>query len=141
MTLSGYFLAAILAPGVVYLMAQSNAMNLLVMGHDTATALGLPVKRTLVGLLTATSLMVSATVCHCGLIGFIGLVMPHLLRLFLGADHRILAPACLLAGGAYMIGCDILARTLPSQGEMPVGVMTALIGAPVFIVLLRRTSR
>jgi iron complex transport system permease protein len=90
-------------------------------------------------LLIATSFMVSATVCHCGLLGFVGLVMPHLLRLILGPDHRVLAPACILAGGGYMVLCDLLARTLPQQGEIPAGVITALIGAPLFILLLRRS--
>ena len=85
--------------------------------------------------------MVSATVSYCGLIGFVGLVMPHLLRLILGPDHRILVPACILGGGSYLVICDLLARTLPEQGEMPAGVITALIGAPLFILLLKRSKR
>jgi len=86
-----------------------------------------------------TSFIVSATVSYCGLIGFVGLVMPHLLRLALGPDHRILVPACILGGGAYMVVCDLLARILPQQGEMPAGVITAMIGAPLFIYLLKRS--
>ncbi|MCP4576736.1 MAG: iron chelate uptake ABC transporter family permease subunit, partial [bacterium] len=78
---------------------------------------------------------------HCGLLGFVGLVVPHLFRLMLGPDHRILAPACVLGGGAYMVLCDILARTLPKHGEMPVGVITAMVGAPLFIYLLKRSSK
>ena len=74
-------------------------------------------------------------------VGFVGLVMPHLLRLLLGPDHRVLVPACIFGGGAYMVVCDLLARVLPEQGEMPAGVVTALIGAPLFIYLLRRTER
>ncbi|MFW6324765.1 MAG: iron chelate uptake ABC transporter family permease subunit, partial [Desulfovibrionales bacterium] len=66
-----------------------------------------------------------------------GLVIPHLLRIILGPDHRVLVPACIFGGGAYLVLCDMLARTLPAQGEMPVGVITAMIGAPVFIMLLR----
>jgi iron complex transport system permease protein len=89
----------------------------------------------------ATSFMISATVSHCGLIGFVGLVIPHLLRMVLGPDHRVLVPACILGGGAYMVFCDLLARTLPRQGEMPAGVITALIGAPIFIALLKRSNR
>jgi len=85
--------------------------------------------------------MVSATVSQCGLLGFVGLVMPHLLRLMLGSDHRVLVPACVLGGATYMILCDVLARTLPRQGEMPAGVVTALIGAPLFILLLKRSAR
>jgi iron complex transport system permease protein len=79
--------------------------------------------------------MVSVTVSYCGLIGFVGLVMPHLLRLILGPDHRVLVPASILGGGAYLVICDLLARTLPQQGEMPAGVITALIGAPLFIII------
>jgi len=84
---------------------------------------------------------VSATVSHCGPVGFVGLVMPHLLRLVFGPDHRVLVPACVLGGGTYMVLCDLLARTLPEQGEMPAGVITALIGAPLFIILLKRSGR
>ncbi|OQY44346.1 MAG: hypothetical protein B6240_10675 [Desulfobacteraceae bacterium 4572_87] len=88
----------------------------------------------------ATSIMVSATVASCGPIGFVGLVIPHLLRLMIGPDHRVLVPACLLGGGAYVVLCDILARTLPEQGEMPAGVITAMIGAPLFIILLKKSG-
>ncbi len=84
--------------------------------------------------------MVSATVSQCGLIGFVGLVVPHILRLILGPDHRVLFPACLLGGSTYMVLCDVLARTLPRQGEMPAGVITAMIGAPLFIILLKRSG-
>ncbi|SMC28734.1 FecCD transport family protein, partial [Desulfacinum hydrothermale DSM 13146] len=93
------------------------------------------------GLLVVTSLMVSAAVCGSGLLGFVGLAVPHLLRLILGPDHRVLVPACVLGGGAYLVVCDALARWIPSQGEMPAGVLTAMIGAPLFIFLLRRSVR
>jgi len=85
--------------------------------------------------------MVSATVSYCGLVGFVGLVMPHLLRLVFGPDHRVLVPACILGGGTYMVFCDFLARILPKQGEIPAGVITAMIGAPLFIYLLKRSSK
>ena len=114
-------------------------MNLLLLGKDMALSMGVNIKIVTLTLLVATSFMVSATVSYCGLIGFVGLVMPHLLRLFLGPDHRILVPACVLGGGAYMVLCDLLARTLPEQGEMPAGVITAMIGAPLFIILLKRS--
>ena len=73
-------------------------------------------------------------------IGFVGLVIPHIFRLLLGPDHRLLVPACILGGGSYLIFCDLLARILPSSGEMPVGIITALVGAPLFILLLMRRS-
>ena len=102
---------------------------------------GINIKAVTITLLVTSSFMVSVTVSYCGLIGFVGLVMPHLLRLIFGPDHRILVPACILGGGAYLVICDLLARTLPEQGEMPAGVVTALIGAPLFILLLKRSER
>ena len=84
--------------------------------------------------------MVSATVSYCGLVGFVGLVVPHLLRMVFGPDHRVLVPACILGGGSYLVLCDVLARVLPRQGEIPAGVITAMIGAPLFIYLLKRSS-
>jgi iron complex transport system permease protein len=85
--------------------------------------------------------MVSIIVSLSGLVGFVGLVIPHIFRQLLGPDHRVLVPACLLGGASYLIFCDLLARVLPAAGEMPVGIITALIGAPLFILLLlgRRT--
>ncbi len=132
-------LAATLLPCFVLIFLLSNSMNLLLMGKDLARTTGVNIKAVSITLLVITSLMVSATVSHCGLIGFVGLVMPHLLRLIFGPDHRVLVPACILGGGAYMVFCDLLARILPAQGEMPSGVITAMIGAPLFIFLLKRT--
>jgi iron complex transport system permease protein len=134
-------LAAILAPcfGVIFLF--SHAMNLLLMGNEMARSMGLHLRSVTVALLVVTSLMVSAIVSYSGLIGFVGLVIPHLLRFVWGPDHRVLVPACILGGGAYLTACDILARSLPDQGEMPAGVITALIGAPLFIFLLKKTRR
>jgi iron complex transport system permease protein len=134
-------LALTLLPCFILLFWCSHSMNLLLMGREMAQSMGVNIKTVMVLLLVSTSFMVSATVSHCGLIGFVGLVMPHLLRLLLGPDHRVLVPACVLGGGAYMVFCDLLARILPQQGEMPAGVITALIGAPLFIYLLKRSSR
>ena len=134
-------LGATLLPCFILVFWLSNPMNLLLMGKEMAHTLGVNIKTVTVTLLVATSFMVSATVSYCGLLGFIGLVIPHLLRLLLGPDHRILVPACVLGGGAFLIFCDILARVLPKHGEMPAGVITAMIGAPLFIILLKRTSK
>lgn len=116
----------------------ARPMNLLLLGEEMAGSMGVNVRLMSFMLLLVTSLMVSATVCYSGLLGFIGLVVPHLLRLLFGPDHRVLIPACILGGAAYLVLCDLLARLLPSQGEMPVGVITALVGAPLFIILLQR---
>jgi iron complex transport system permease protein len=134
-------LALTLLPCFILLFWCSHTMNLLLMGREMAQSMGVNIRTVMVLLLVSTSFMVSATVSHCGLIGFVGLVMPHLLRLLLGPDHRVLVPACVLGGGAYMVFCDLLARILPKQGEMPAGVITALIGAPLFIYLLKRSNR
>jgi len=134
-------LAAMLFPCFILLFWLSHSMNLLLMGKEMAQSMGVNIKVVTVTLLVTTSFMVSATVSNCGPLGFVGLVIPHLLRLILGPDHRILVPACILGGSAYMVICDLLARILPEHGEMPAGVITALIGAPLFICLLKRTKR
>ena len=133
-------LMAILLPCFGIIFRYSNTMNLLLMGKELAQTTGVNIMRVTVILLIVTSFMVSATVSQCGLIGFVGLVVPHILRLILGPDHRVLVPACLLGGSTYMVLCDVLSRTLPRQGEMPVGVITAMIGAPLFIILLKRSN-
>jgi iron complex transport system permease protein len=134
-------LAAALLPCFILLFWLSNIMNLLLMGRDMAQTMGVNIKIVTITLLVVTSFMVSASVSYCGLIGFVGLVIPHLFRIILGSDHRILVPACVLGGGAYMVLCDLLAKILLSQGEMPAGVITALIGAPLFIYLLKRSGQ
>lgn len=134
-------LTAMLFPCYILIFWLSHSMNLLLMGKEMAQTMGVNIKAVTVILLLTTSFMVSATVSHCGLIGFVGLVMPHLLRLLFGPDHRVLVPACVMGGGAYMVLCDLLARTLPEQGEMPAGVITAIIGAPLFIFLLKRSRQ
>ncbi|MBE9543579.1 MAG: iron ABC transporter permease [Proteobacteria bacterium] len=134
-------LAGMLLPCFVIIFWHSHAMNLLLMGKEMAQATGISIKVVTITLLVTSSFMVSATVSYCGLIGFVGLVMPHLLRLILGPDHRILVPACILGGGSYLVICDLLARTLPQQGELPAGVVTAIIGAPLFIILLKKSGR
>ncbi len=133
-------LAAILFPCFLLIFWFSNSMNLLLMGKELAQTMGVNIKLVTVSLLVVTSLMVSATVSYCGLVGFVGLVVPHLLRMILGPDHRVLVPACILGGGSYLVLCDVLARVLPRQGEIPAGVITAMVGAPLFIYLLKRSS-
>jgi len=127
-------------PCFVVIFILARPMNLLLLGRETAAAMGINVKNTIMLLLVITSLMVSIIVSLSGLIGFVGLVIPHIFRLVLGPDHRLLVPSCLLGGASYLILCDLLARILPSSGELPVGIITAMIGAPLFIVLLVRNK-
>jgi len=135
------YLALVVLPCFLVIFRLSHPMNLLLMGREMAQTMGVNVRMITIGLLVVTSFMISATVAQCGLIAFVGLVIPHLLRLVFGSDHRVLVPASILGGGAYLVLCDLLARTLPRQGEMPAGVITAMVGAPVFIYLLRRSGR
>ncbi len=134
-------LALTVLPCFVVIFFRAHTMNLMTFGGDLARTMGVNIRRATALLLVVTSLMVSATVSYCGLIGFVGLVTPHLLRLMLGPDHRLLTPACVLGGAIFMVVCDLLARILPAQGEIPVGVITALLGAPLFIFLLRKSNR
>ncbi len=130
--------------GFIALVALSAPLNLLILGEDTATSLGLRVEPYRRALFFAASLMVGAAVSVSGLIGFVGLFIPHMMRLLVGTDHRILIPASGLAGASFLILADSLARSLLAhsalQTELPVGVITALIGVPCFFILLKRKS-
>ncbi len=126
-------------PCFVIIFILARPMNLLLLGRETAAAMGVNVRNIVLTLLIVTSLMISIIVSLSGLIGFVGLVIPHILRLIFGPDHRLLVPSCLLGGASYLILCDLLARVIPSTGELPVGIITALIGAPLFIILLLRS--
>ncbi|ADH86254.1 FecCD family ABC transporter permease [Desulfurivibrio alkaliphilus] len=130
----------LLAPLMLLIMLLARPLNLLLMGRDAAATLGVNVGAVSLTLLIATSFMVGVIVSQAGLIGFVGLVVPHIFRLLAGPDHRVLIPACLLGGAAYLVVCDLLARSLPTGGELPVGIVTALIGAPIFIFLLWKTK-
>jgi iron complex transport system permease protein len=134
-------LSVTVIPCFIIIFTRTHSLNLLTLGNDMARSMGVNIRFTTSLLLVLTSLMVSATVSYCGLVGFVGLVIPHMLRMILGPDHRVLAPAAILGGAAFMVLCDMLARTLPAQGEMPVGVVTALIGAPLFVYLLRKSNK
>ncbi len=130
--------ALLITPCFVIIFLYSHKMNLMLMGRDMARSMGVSIRKTTLILLITTSFMVSAMVCQSGLMGFVGLVVPHILRQLLGSDHRILVPATIIGGGFFMVVCDLLARWLPREGEIPVGVITAIVGAPLFILLLKR---
>lgn len=132
--------AASVGLGLVTACTLSRSLNLLALGDETASHLGVPVESHRRWLLVATSLMVGAAVAVSGLIGFVGLIVPHTLRLVIGSDHRLLIPATALAGAGFLVLCDTLARTLLDGRELPVGAVTALVGGPLFIYLLRRVQ-
>lgn len=136
---------AIIAPLVVagVLLARLLAfrLNAFALGEEGAAAVGIEVERDKLLILALGSLLTAAAVSIGGLIGFVGLVVPHALRLVLGADHRLLLLASPLAGAAFLVLADLLARTLLAPTELPVGVLTALVGGPFFLYLLRRMRR
>lgn len=127
-----------LALGLVCALPLARGLDLLALGEESAEQLGVSVERVKRVLLLATSLMVGAAVSVAGLIGFVGLIVPHALRLVFGPDHRLLVPAAVLSGAAFLVLCDTAARTLLSGRELPVGAITALLGGPLFLLLLRR---
>jgi len=133
--------AAIAISGLLYLMSLARALDVLTLGDDVAAGLGVPVQRVRRGAFFGTSLVVGAVVSLCGMIGFVGLIVPHTLRLVLGSDHRQLIPASVLGGAIFLVVTDYLSRTLLYPIQLPVGVLTAFCGGPFFIYLLKRHRR
>lgn len=120
------------------LLYWSHELNLITTGDELALARGVEVNRTKLAVFFTASLMVGAIVAVCGPIGFVGLMAPHICRLLIGPDHRLLTPATLLFGGAFLTVCDTVARTILFPTELPVGILTALLGGPFFLWLLLR---
>ncbi len=125
-----------LVPGMIAIGLLRHELNLLSVGEDLATARGVEVQRVKALLFFVASLMVGAVVSLCGPIGFVGLMAPHVCRLLVGPDHRSLIPATLLFGGTLLTICDTAARTMIAPAELPVGIITALLGGPFFLWLL-----
>jgi iron complex transport system permease protein len=130
--------ALVVAAGLTVVILGSRDLNLLALGDATAAHLGLNVAVSRGMFFVVASLVTGATVAACGIIGFVGLIVPHGVRLLVGPDHRRLAPAAALAGAAFLVLADCLARSLLSQGEIPIGVVTSLTGGPMFLIILRR---
>jgi iron complex transport system permease protein len=131
--------AAYTLPAAAVLVGLARALNLLSVGEETALYLGTEVERIKRIAFAVASLVTAAGVAVAGVIGFVGLVVPHALRLLVGSDHRALLPLSFLAGGAFLTLADTLARTVAPPTEIPVGVVTAFVGVPVFLLLLRRS--
>jgi iron complex transport system permease protein len=133
-----YVLTPIVVIGSILLIAFSRDLNALSMGEEEAFHLGIDPemsKRIMLGLAT---LLTSASVAFAGTIGFVGLIIPHIMRLIIGPDHRYLLPATAIAGAVFLVWADLAARTVASPAEMPVGIITAFLGAPFFLYLLKR---
>ncbi|EES1227938.1 vitamin B12 ABC transporter permease BtuC [Escherichia coli] len=130
-----------LIPGLLWICCQSRPMNMLALGEISARQLGLPLWFWRNVLVAATGWMVGVSVALAGAIGFIGLVIPHILRLCGLTDHRVLLPGCALAGASALLLADVVARLALAAAELPIGVVTATLGAPVFIWLLLKAGR
>jgi iron complex transport system permease protein len=125
----------IIAGGSMLILARARSLNGLLLGDDTALHLGVDVRRERAVLLALASLVTAAAVALAGLIGFVGLVVPHIVRLVVGPNARVVLPLSAIWGGAFLVVADLGARL---AGELPVGIITVVIGAPVFVLLLRR---
>jgi len=132
-TLAGY-----LVPTLVLLLALARPLNALAIGEDTAAYLGVSVERTKWLAFGAASLLAAAAVAAAGIIGFVGLIVPHAVRLAWGSDHRLLLPASALLGATFVLVTDTAARTVVAPTELPLGAVTAIVGVPLFVALLRR---
>lgn len=127
-------------PGLLLLTALGRALNLMALGEETATHLGVSVEMIKVVAFGTASLLTAAAVAIAGVIGFVGLVVPHVIRLLWGSDYRFLIPAAAALGAAFLASADAIARVAAAPAELPVGVVTAFIGVPFFIWLLRRRA-
>lgn len=137
-----WFMAPIIVVCSILLLTQCKALNAMMLGDIHAMDLGIDVKRTRLFILLLSTIVVAAAVSFVGVIGFIGLVIPHVLRIILGPDNRTIMPLSMIGGAAFITICDYLAHIIiPAYGTLPIGVITALIGAPIFIYLLIRRKK
>ncbi|MDO7907333.1 iron ABC transporter permease [Paenibacillus sp. JX-17] len=145
LSLRGWSYTAILLPyviaGLIYLWSQSRKLNLLSLGERQAAHTGLEVERLKLGVLLVSTLLTAAAVSMSGVIGFVGLVVPHMIRLIVGPDYRLLVPLSTLGGAIFMVWADTAARTVLAPTEIPLGVVTAFVGAPFFAYLLHRSKK
>ncbi|HXG50433.1 MAG TPA: iron ABC transporter permease [candidate division Zixibacteria bacterium] len=132
------FIWAYVVLGFLWLWSKSLALNLIALGEEAALQLGVETAALQRDVFIASSLMIGAMVSVSGMIGFVGLMIPHVMRLLVGSDHRLLLPASFLAGGVFLAWADTLARIVLAPAELPVGIVTAFFGAPFFLFLLSR---
>jgi len=123
----------------IYLFAQD--LNAISMGEEEAMHLGIETQNIKKILILITALITASLICICGIIGFVGLIVPHTMRLIVGPNHKVLIPTTCLAASIFVVLCDLMSRTIFSPIEIPIGVITAIIGAPVFIILLKKGRR
>lgn len=135
-------LAAIpIIAGVLIIYLYSQDLNAISLGEEEAMHLGIDVQKVKKTLILISALITASLICICGIIGFVGLIVPHIMRKVCGPNHKILIPLTCFAASAFMVACDLISRTAFSPIEIPIGVITALIGTPVFIILLKQPRR
>lgn len=134
-------IAVIVAAGTACALLLSRSLNALALGEESAEHLGIAVERQKAAVIVVGSLLTAAAVSAGGLIGFVGLIVPHFLRLLFGPNHIRLLPLAALGGAAFLVTTDLLARVVMPPNELPVGILTALVGGPAFLLLLRRAKR
>lgn len=134
------FLVVCAAICAVMTVRLSRALDAMTLGDEQASALGVPVARVRWTAFLLSSLATAIAVSISGVVGFVGLILPHALRRVTGADHRLLLPACFLGGGTLLVLCDVPARILIAPVELPVGIVTAILGGPIFYLILRRRA-
>jgi iron complex transport system permease protein len=131
----------VLGGALAYALRCARAMNVVALHAESASTLGVRVGALRKGLFFVSGLLTASAVTNAGSIGFVGLIVPHACRFAFGPDHRVLIPAAVLAGGSFLVLCDTLARTVAAPTQLPVGAITALIGAPVFLYQLHRLRK
>ena len=131
--------AILLAICIVFFMTQMRNLNAMMMGDETATTLGVNLSHLRMIYIVITAILIAVIVCNCGIIGFVGLIIPHVARAFVGTNHWKLLPVACLWGGIFMILADIVARSL-TNSEIPIGIITAIVGTPVFAYIMIKKS-
>ncbi|MER5267596.1 iron ABC transporter permease [Actinosynnema sp. NPDC002837] len=145
-SVSAASMSSLVVPAVAFVVAcavvgfRTRAMNALLTGDESATALGVDVNRLRAVLLVTAALLTGSIVSVSGGIGFVGLVVPHVARILVGADHRRMLPVAVLGGAAFLMVADLLSRTVAAPAEVPIGILTAVVGAPFFLWLMRRDT-
>jgi len=144
-SLTDWWQVAIIAPyilgGIIVILCLARPLNIMQLDEEQAQQLGINVEKIKVVILVAATVSTAAAVCFCGAIGFVGIIVPHAIRIIFGPDHRLLLPMSMLSGAGFLILADTASRTLLAPTEIPVGIITALIGAPFFLYVLRARKR
>lgn len=125
---------------IVFFITQVRKINVMLLGDEAATTLGVDLSKMRKIYMLITALMTAMVVCHCGIIGFVGLIIPHISRAVVGSDYRRLLPVTVLVGGIFMVWADMAARFLVSGKEIPIGIITSAIGAPIFLFIMLKNA-